>query len=148
MSIAWYVPFQIPLLTPHFTIFFPAFRITLWPMWLANSKRQPCFLSTSVTRTRRQTELTKKLTNLMGNLCCAEKLQFRFSCSFFTQFNLECMEPFSLATIKCFSRGMEQKYSANWRTDLQFPSICVPLDTVKRSFYMFKIRVNSETLSS
>jgi len=29
------------------------------------------FLSTTVTRTRRHTELTKKLTNLMGNLCCA-----------------------------------------------------------------------------
>ena len=23
--------------------FFSSFRITLWPMWLANSKRQPCF---------------------------------------------------------------------------------------------------------
>jgi hypothetical protein len=43
MSIPWYIPFQIPLLTPHFTLFFPSFRITLWPMWLANSKRQPCF---------------------------------------------------------------------------------------------------------
>jgi hypothetical protein len=29
------------------------------------------FLSTIVTRTRRYTEITKKLTNLMGNLCCA-----------------------------------------------------------------------------
>ena len=45
------------------------------------------FLSTLVTRTRRHTELTKKLTNLMGNLCCAEKIQFSFSCSFFTQLN-------------------------------------------------------------
>jgi len=26
-----------------FYAFFPSFRITLWPMWLANSKRQPCF---------------------------------------------------------------------------------------------------------
>jgi hypothetical protein len=29
------------------------------------------FLSTMVTRTTRQTELTKKLTTLLGNLCCA-----------------------------------------------------------------------------
>jgi len=29
------------------------------------------FLSTTVTRTRRHTEMTKKLTNVMGNLCCA-----------------------------------------------------------------------------
>jgi len=40
MSIACYIPFQTPLLTPHFTL---SFRITLWPMWLANSKRQPYF---------------------------------------------------------------------------------------------------------
>jgi hypothetical protein len=26
-----------------FYTFFSSFRITLWPMWLANSKRQPCF---------------------------------------------------------------------------------------------------------
>jgi hypothetical protein len=31
------------------------------------------FLSTIVTRTRRHTELTKKLTNLMGKLCCARE---------------------------------------------------------------------------
>jgi len=31
------------------------------------------FLSTIITRTRRHTELTKKLTNLMGNLCCARE---------------------------------------------------------------------------
>jgi hypothetical protein len=26
-----------------FYVFFSSFRITLWPMWLGNSKRQPCF---------------------------------------------------------------------------------------------------------
>jgi len=26
-----------------FYAFFSYFRIILWPMWLANSKRQPCF---------------------------------------------------------------------------------------------------------
>jgi len=46
------------------------------------------FLSTIATRTRRHTELTKKLKNLMGNLCVREKIQFSFSCSFFTQ--LKC----------------------------------------------------------
>jgi hypothetical protein len=31
--------------TSYFTFytFFSSFRITLWPMWLANSTRQPCF---------------------------------------------------------------------------------------------------------
>jgi hypothetical protein len=46
------------------------------------------FLSTTVTRTRRYTELTKKLTNLMGNLCYAREpaVQF-FVAVFFTQLN-------------------------------------------------------------
>jgi hypothetical protein len=39
-------------------------------------------LSTLVTRTRRRTELTKKLTNLMGNLCCVRE----HSVQFFVQF--------------------------------------------------------------
>jgi hypothetical protein len=48
------------------------------------------YLSTIVTRTR-QTQLTKKLTNLMGNLCCAREHSFQFFVHFFTQtaqFNL------------------------------------------------------------
>jgi len=31
------------------------------------------FLSTIVTHTRRHTEMTKKLTNLMGKMCCARE---------------------------------------------------------------------------
>jgi len=45
------------------------------------------FLSTIVIRTRRHTELTNKLTNLIGNLCYARNIQCNFSCSLFTQFN-------------------------------------------------------------
>jgi hypothetical protein len=42
------------------------------------------FLSTTVTRTRRRTELTKKkLTNLMGNLCCAGEHSVQFFLQFF-----------------------------------------------------------------
>jgi len=40
------------------------------------------FLSTIITHTRRHTELTKKLSNLMGNLCCARE----YSVQFFVQF--------------------------------------------------------------
>jgi hypothetical protein len=36
------------------------------------------FLSTIVTRTRRYTELTKKLTNLFGNLCYAKEHSVQF----------------------------------------------------------------------
>jgi len=45
------------------------------------SKQQTTALLLS-TRTRRNTELTKKLTNLMGNLCCARE----HSLQFFVQF--------------------------------------------------------------
>ena len=45
------------------------------------------FLSAIVIRTKRHKELTKKLKNLMGNLCCAKNIQFSFLCSFFTQLN-------------------------------------------------------------
>jgi hypothetical protein len=43
------------------------------------SKRQTTalFLSTTVTRTR-HTELTKKLTYLIGNLCCAREHSVQF----------------------------------------------------------------------
>jgi len=47
------------------------------------------FLSSTVTRTRRHTELTKKqkLTNLMGNLCCAGEHLVQFLVQFFKQLN-------------------------------------------------------------
>jgi len=45
------------------------------------------FLSTVVTRTKRHTELTKKLTNLMRNLCCAREHSVQYLVQFFTQLN-------------------------------------------------------------
>jgi hypothetical protein len=46
------------------------------------------FLPTMVTRTRRHTELTKNLTNLMGNLCCVREHSVQFFVQFvFTQLN-------------------------------------------------------------
>jgi hypothetical protein len=49
------------------------------------SKQQTAalLLSTIVTRTRRHTELTKKLTNLVGKLCCARKHSVQFFVQFF-----------------------------------------------------------------
>jgi len=41
------------------------------------------FLSTIITRTRRHTELTKKLTNLKGNLCCAREHSVQSFVQFF-----------------------------------------------------------------
>ena len=89
-----YIPFQIPLLTPHFTfLFFVSDNI----MAHVASKQQTTglFLSTIVTRTRRHAERTKKLTNLMGNLCCAREHSVQFFVEFFkqiAQFNVRVYE--------------------------------------------------------
>ena len=50
-----------------------------------SSKQQTAalFLSTTVTRTRRHTELTKILRDLMGNLCCAREHSVQFFVQFF-----------------------------------------------------------------
>ena len=84
MSIVWYIPFSNTTSYSTFYAFFSSFRIAWFPMWLANIKRQPCFLSTIVTRTRRHTEPTKKnLTNLMGNLRFAREHSVQFFVQFF-----------------------------------------------------------------
>jgi hypothetical protein len=41
------------------------------------------FLSTIFPRKRRHAELSKKLTNLMGNLCCAREHSVQFFVQFF-----------------------------------------------------------------
>jgi len=69
-----------------FYILFSSFQITLRPMWLANSKRQPFFIHHSHTHKKKK-ELTKKLTNLMGNLCSATEHSFQFFVQFFTRLN-------------------------------------------------------------
>jgi len=69
-----------------FYAFLSSFRITLWPMWLANSKRQPCFIHHSHT-CKKTTRIDKKLKNLMGNLCYAREHSVQFFVQFFTQLN-------------------------------------------------------------
>ena len=77
--------YSFPITTSYCTFyaFFSSFRITLWPMWLANSKRQPLFLSTAVTRTRRHTELPKTWQTWRETCAVPENIQFSFSCSIF-----------------------------------------------------------------
>jgi len=54
----------------------------------SKQQKTALFLSTTVTRTRRHTELTKKkLTNLMGKLYCAREHTVQFLLQFFTQLN-------------------------------------------------------------
>jgi hypothetical protein len=87
-----YIPFQIPLLTPHFT---PS---NIMADVASKQQTTALFLSTTVTRTRRHTELTKKIDKPDGETCAVpEQIQFIFSCSILysstAQFNLECMGP-------------------------------------------------------
>jgi len=64
-------------------------HIVVCGLYNITSKHQTTalFLSTTVTRTRRHTELTIKLINLMGKLCCAREHSVQFIVQFFTQLN-------------------------------------------------------------
>jgi hypothetical protein len=66
-----------------FYTFFSSFRITLWPMWLANSKRQPCFYPPQSHAQEDTQNWHKKQTNLMGKLCCAREHSVQFFVQFF-----------------------------------------------------------------
>jgi len=70
----------------HFSLHILCFLFFLSDNVMAGvaSKQQTTalFLSKIVTCTRRHTELTKKLKNLMGNLCCAREHSVKFLCRF------------------------------------------------------------------
>ena len=68
----------------HILRFLFFFRIALWSMWLANSKRQPCFYAPKSDAHRTD----KKNWQTWREICAVpENIQFSFSCSFFTQLN-------------------------------------------------------------
>jgi len=75
--------------TSYFTFyaFFSSFPITLWPMWLANSKRQPCFYP-PLSHAQEDTQNWQKYWHTWWGTCAVpENIQSSFSCSFFTQLN-------------------------------------------------------------
>jgi hypothetical protein len=67
--------YSFPITTSYFTFytFFSSFRITLRPMFPANGKQQPCFYPPQSHAQEDTQNWQKKLTNLMGNLCCARE---------------------------------------------------------------------------
>jgi len=82
MNIAWYIPFQIPLITPHLHFLF-LFSDNIMADVASKQQTTALFLPTIVTRTRRHTELTKKTEkNMMGNLCCAKEHSVQFFAPF------------------------------------------------------------------
>jgi hypothetical protein len=86
-SFSWWASHDIFLFKYHFLLHILRFLFFFSNNIMADvaSKRQTTalFLSTLVTRTRRHTELIKKLTNLMGNLCCAREHSVQFFVQFF-----------------------------------------------------------------
>jgi hypothetical protein len=79
---------QIPLLTPHFTLSFLFFSDNI--MADVVSKQQPIalFLSTKVTRTTKNTELTKKNDKPNGKpVQCQKTLGSVFRAVYFTHLN-------------------------------------------------------------
>ena len=87
ISIARYSPFKIPLLTAHSRFHF-FFSDNIMADVASKQQTTALFLSTTITRTRRHTELAEKLTKLMGNLCCAREHSVPFfPAIYFTQLN-------------------------------------------------------------
>jgi len=66
-----------------FYAFFSSFRITLWPMWLANSKRQPCFYPP---QSHAQDD-TQNWQTWWETCAVPENIQCSFFVQFFTQLN-------------------------------------------------------------
>ena len=82
ISTARYIPFQIPFLL-HILRFLFFFSDNIMADVASKQQTTALFLSTIVTRTRRHTELTKNLTKLTGNLCCAREHTVQFFVQFF-----------------------------------------------------------------
>jgi hypothetical protein len=83
-----------------FYSFFASFRITLCPMWLANSKRQPCYYPLQ-SRAQEDTQnwQKKKADKPDGKPVLYQRifssvLRAVFLHSYTAQLNLECMGPF------------------------------------------------------
>ena len=66
---------------------FSSFRITLWPMWLANSKQQPYFYPHSHTHKKTKQNWQKNWQTWWETCTVPENIPFSFSCSLFTQLN-------------------------------------------------------------
>jgi hypothetical protein len=67
----------------HILLFLFLFSDNIMADVTSKQQTTALFLSTIVTRTRRHTELTKNLTNLMGNLCCVREHSLQFFVQFF-----------------------------------------------------------------
>jgi hypothetical protein len=73
-----------------FYAFFSSFRITLWPTWLANSKRQPCVYPPQ-SHAQEGTQNWKKWQTWWETCAVPQNIRFSFSCSLFARFKLDCV---------------------------------------------------------
>jgi hypothetical protein len=70
-----------------FYAFFSSFRLTLWPMWLANSKRQPCFYPPQSHAQEDPQNWQKNWKKWWETLCCAREYSIQFFVQFRTKLN-------------------------------------------------------------
>jgi hypothetical protein len=84
MNIAWYIPDQMPLITPHFTLSFLLLGNIMADV--ANKQQTTVlFLSTTVTHTHKKTNRTDKKNwqTWWEKYAVSENIQFSFPCSLF-----------------------------------------------------------------
>jgi hypothetical protein len=74
-----------------FYTFFSSFLITLWPMWLAKSKRQPCFYPPQ-SHAQEDTQNWQKNWQTWWETCAVpENIQFSFSHNYFYSVKLRSL---------------------------------------------------------
>jgi hypothetical protein len=98
----------------HFYAFFSSVRITLWPMWLANSKQQPCFYPTQ-SHAQEDTELT--------NCAVPQNIQFWDFVQFFYTFNLHSLTESMLGLWTDI-----EAFTCIWTAQTVNRPVCQPVD--------------------
>jgi hypothetical protein len=113
--------YSFPNTTSYSTLytFFSSFRITLWPMWLANSKRQPCFHPPQ-SHAQEDTQNWQKVWQTWWENCAVpQNIQFSFMEQFFYTVKLHSLtlsDPimmFLFPTLSLIFNLFQSNYSAN-----------------------------------
>jgi hypothetical protein len=105
------------------------------------------FLSTIFTCTRRHTELIKKPTNLMGNLCCAREHSVQVLCSFFYTVKLHSLTSGVWGPLQCtgpLKLPREYLYLTGWLLGNEFHLSGIPW--VCKEFYLEQVVVGNRVV--
>ena len=90
----------------HMHVFFSPFRITLWPMWLANSKGQSCFIHHGHTHKKTHRTDKKKTDKPDGKpVLCQKTFSSVFRAVFYTLHSLNVYGALNIGPKPPHSRG-------------------------------------------